>query len=249
MQALALQRSVRVVEVLNLLTQVQLDVLDGPVELIWRGDKEVGGEDAQFLQSALALHGYGIPHLDAFDLVIPKKNAVKQVPIGWKEVYGVAFDAEVAAFELPSGARIERLDKLMEQLLAGDALTGLNVDHLAIEGLRIAHAIEAGDRSHHQDIAAATKEGRGGAQPQFLNLVVNLQVFLNVGPRGGHVGLGLVVVVVRDEILHRVVGEEGLELLVELRGQRFVVAENQGGALYAFNDVGDREGLAGSCYA
>jgi hypothetical protein len=48
-----------------------------------------------------------------------------------------------------------------------------------------------------------------------------------------HIGFGLVVVVVADEVLDRVVGEQRLELAVELGGQRLVVGQDQRGALGA----------------
>ena len=67
---------------------------------------------------------------------------------------------------------------------------------------------------------------------------------LDVGVRLRDVGLGLVVVVVGDEVLDGVLGEEGLELLVELGGQGLVVGEDQGGAVHLREHRGDGEGLA-----
>jgi hypothetical protein len=67
---------------------------------------------------------------------------------------------------------------------------------------------------------------------------------LDVGVGARHVGLGLVVVVVGDEILHRVVGEEVLELAIELRGQRLVRRQDQRRALGRLDDLGHGEGLA-----
>ena len=80
------------------------------------------------------------------------------------------------------------------------------------------------------------------AQP--VDPLVDSRVLVYVSVRGRHVRLGLVVVVVRDEIFHRIVGEEGLELGVELGGERLVVREHEGGAAMPGNHVGDREGLA-----
>jgi hypothetical protein len=57
-----------------------------------------------------------------------------------------------------------------------------------------------------------------------VDLFVDLAFLLDVGVRARDIGLGLVVVVVADEILDRVVREEALELAVELRGQRLVRA-------------------------
>ena len=62
----------------------------------------------------------------------------------------------------------------------------------------------------------------------------------------GDIGLGLVVVVVGDKILHRVVGKELFELLAQLGGQRFVVGQNQRGTLDGLNNLCHCVGLAGA---
>ena len=67
---------------------------------------------------------------------------------------------------------------------------------------------------------------------------------LDVGVGARHVGFGLVVVVVADEVLDRVVGEEALELAVELGGQRLVGGEDQRRALGLLDDLRHGEGLA-----
>ena len=67
---------------------------------------------------------------------------------------------------------------------------------------------------------------------------------LDEGVGARDVGLGLVVVVVGDEILDRVVREEFLELGIELRGQRLVGREDQGRALRLLDHLGHGEGLA-----
>ena len=67
---------------------------------------------------------------------------------------------------------------------------------------------------------------------------------IGVGPRD--VRLGLVVVVVGDEVLDRVLGEELLELGAELGRQRLVVGHDQRRPLDLLDHVGHREGLAGA---
>jgi len=56
----------------------------------------------------------------------------------------------------------------------------------------------------------------------------------------------LVVVVVGDEVLDGVVGEEGFELVIELGSQSLVVRQDEGGVLQVFDDLGHGEGLAGA---
>jgi hypothetical protein len=60
------------------------------------------------------------------------------------------------------------------------------------------------------------------AQP--VDLVVDRRVLLDIEVLGGDVGLGLVVVVVGDEVLDPVVREELAELVAELRRQRLAAS-------------------------
>ena len=65
----------------------------------------------------------------------------------------------------------------------------------------------------------------------------------------GDVRLRLVVVVVRDEILHRVFREKFAELRAELRRERFVVRQHERGAVEVGNDVRHGERLARAGHA
>ncbi len=77
-----------------------------------------------------------------------------------------------------------------------------------------------------------------------VDLLVDRGVLLDVGVGARHIGLRLVVVVVGDEVLDRVLGEERLHLAVELGGQGLVGGEDQGRALHRLDHLGGGEGLA-----
>ena len=77
-----------------------------------------------------------------------------------------------------------------------------------------------------------------------VDLLVDRAVLLDVGVGARDVGLGLVVVVVGDEVLDRVVREEALELAVELGGQGLVGRQDQRRALRRLDHLGHGEGLA-----
>ncbi|MNH11775.1 hypothetical protein D3C79_712990 [compost metagenome] len=75
-------------------------------------------------------------------------------------------------------------------------------------------------------------------------MVVDRGVLLDEGIGRRHIGFGLVVVVIGNEIFHGVVREERLELAVQLRRQGLVRRQHQRWALHLGDHVGDAEGLA-----
>ena len=111
--------------------------------------------------------------------------------------------------------------------------------------LRLAEAVDARHRGDDDHVAALEQRARRGVA-QLVDLVVDVGVLGDVGVGARDVRLGLVVVVVRDEVLDGVLGEELLELGAELRGQRAVRRQHERRALIALDDVGHREGLAGA---
>ena len=107
---------------------------------------------------------------------------------------------------------------------------------------------DAVDGRHARDDhrVAPLEHALGGRQPHLLDVLVDRRVLLDEQVALRHVGLGLVVVVVADEVLDRVLREELAELAVQLRGQRLVGREHDGRAAHLRDDVGHREGLAGA---
>ena len=74
----------------------------------------------------------------------------------------------------------------------------------------------------------------------LLDMLIDRRVFLYVGIGRRHVGLGLIVVVVRDEVFHGVVREEFLEFAVQLGRQGFVRRHDQRWTLQPLDHIGDR---------
>ena len=81
---------------------------------------------------------------------------------------------------------------------------------------------------------------------QLLHLFVDGRVLLDERVRRGHVRLGLVVIVVRHEVHHGVVGKELLQLAGQLRRQRLVRSHDQRGLLHGLDDLCHGERLAGT---
>ena len=81
---------------------------------------------------------------------------------------------------------------------------------------------------------------------QTVNLVVDGAVLLNIGVCGRDIRLGLVIVVVGDEIFYRIIWEKAAHLGTDLAGQRFIRLQNQRRAIAPGDDVRHRKRLAGA---
>ena len=106
-----------------------------------------------------------------------------------------------------------------------------------------ADAVDAGDRGDDDDVVALEQRARRRVA-HAVDLLVDGRFLLDVGVGARHVGFGLVVVVVGDEVLDRVVGEEALHLAIELGGEGLVGGEDQRRALGAHDGLRGGEGLA-----
>ena len=135
----------------------------------------------------------------------------------------------------------------MQEGIAPPFLTNLQWNNTFVKFYRIANTVYATNRCNDDDVAAATEQGGCCAEPQFFNLLVNSQILFDVGVCCGDVGLGLVIVIVADEVLNEVVREEFLEFTVKLCCERFVVTQYERRALRLSDDVRHRERLSGPC--
>ena len=83
-----------------------------------------------------------------------------------------------------------------------------------------------------------------GRVPEPVDLVVDRRVLLDVGVGGREIGLGLVVVVVGDEVLDPVLREQLPELARELGREALVGREHDRGPVDLRDHRGRRERLA-----
>ena len=121
----------------------------------------------------------------------------------------------------------------------------LKLQDEALVLLRLAETVDARHRGDDDHVPALEQRARRGVA-QLVDLLVDVRVLGDVGVGARDVRLGLVVVVVGDEVLDGVLGEELLELGAELRGERLVRREDERRALLALDDVRHRERLAGA---
>ena len=153
--------------------------------------------------------------------------------------------AERAARAADLVALVLDVDEPLHRELERDLGSFIGTQDLPLVLLGRAQPVDARDARHDEHVAAR-QQGGGGGVPEALDLVVHRRVLLDVRVGLRDVGLGLVVVVVADEVLDRVVGEDLAELVGQLGAQRLVGRDHQGRALDRLDHVRDRERLAGA---
>ena len=192
----------------------------------------------------LRLPGQRIELIDSVHFVAEELDPDAVVPVGRNHLDHVPPDPEGPPGQIQIGPLVLDADQPVQQRLPGDPLALAQHEQHPVIGLGRPQAVDAAHAAD-DDAVPALEQGSGRRMPQPVDIVVDQGLLLDVGVGGGDVRFRLVVVVVADEVLHRVFGEEIPELLVELGGQRLVVAQDQGGPIDPLDDLGHGEGLAG----
>ena len=151
----------------------------------------------------------------------------------------------VPRVEIEVVAVVLDLDQVAHELVAVVALRDVEKRGHARVVLGRADAVDAAHRRDHDDVAPR-QQRRGRRVTQLLDLLVDRRVLLDEGVGGRDVRLGLVVVVVADEVDDGVVGQELAQLGGELRRERLVRRHHERGPLHRLDDLGHRERLAGA---
>ena len=244
-QAVGLELLALLLELRRARVQFGADLFDRALERLVLGHVVGRGPDRDVVDLVEHLAGQRVEVLDLLDLVAEQRHPVGRLGVGGHDLQHLAAHPEGAAAERRVVALVLHLDQLAQHLVAVDLLADLEELHFFVVDLRRADPVDAGDRGDDDHVAAG-EERRGRRVAQPVDLVVDRGVLLDVEVLGRDVCLGLVVVVVGDEVLDRVVGEELAELVAELRGKRLVVGDHQRGPLHLLDHPGHREGLAGA---
>jgi hypothetical protein len=243
LDALRLQELSFVAELPIARGQLVPDELERGAEPLLRHYEILGGIDGGELQILDRVSGERIDPPDPLDLISEELDPQRVPCVGGVDLQHVPADSEPRTLESSVVALVLLGDQPAHDLphVHRGAFDQLEA-HLPVV-LGVSQPVDAGHRGHHDHVAAFHQRG-GGGEPHPLDLLVDGGVLLDVEVLARNVCLGLVVVVVGDEILHRVVGEEVLELPVELGGQRLVVREHEGRELRILDELGHGEGLA-----
>ena len=182
---------------------------------------------------------------DAVDLVAEEFDADGQFLVYGDDFDRIAPHAERAAGEGDVVALVLHGHEPAQQVVAIDLLAFLEKQHTPGVFLRSAQAVDAGDGGHDHAVASGQQVGRG-LMAQTFHIIVDVGVFLDIGVGLRYVGLRLIVVVVGNEIAHRVVGHELAEFGAQLRGERLVRLDDERGTLQPFDQPCGGGGFAGA---
>ena len=160
----------------------------------------------------------------------------------------VAAHAEGGTAEVRIGTGVLQFHKFAHQRVARVLHAGTKRNRKAEIFFGRAQAVDAGYRSHHDDVFPL-HQGAGGAVAEFIDFVVHRQIFFDIGIGGGNVAFRLIIIVIRNEIFHAVFREKFAEFVAKLRGKRFIVRDYQRGTIDVFDDVCHRKRFAAARYA
>ena len=228
--------------------QFPLDLANRGADAVLRHHEVTGRIEVGLILLRHHLAARGVRDRDRLDAVAPEFHAGGEFVVGRPDVDGVAPHPAFPPFERHVVPLVLDRHEFLEQAVAGQRHAGCQTDDHRPVVLRRAEPVDARHAGHHDHVPAADQGARRG-EPETVDLLVDRGILLDEDVPLRNVGLGLVVVVVADEVVDGVVGEEVAKLGVELRGQRLVVGEHERRAADLGDHVGHRERLSGTGHA
>ncbi len=245
---LGFQQFIILLEPFHALLELRLDGPQRSSDLVRRHDEMPGGGNDHRLHIQQRVSGQRIDAPDGLHLVAEEINADAVLGIRGKDIQRVAAHAErprVGGVVVP---RVLDIDELLQNAVALDRIPLVQAhQHFAVV-LRRAQTVDA-RHGRHDNHVLAVHQRVGGGKTEALDLLVDGRILLDVRVRLRDVGLGLVIVVVTDEVLDGIVRKEPLQLGVQLSRQRLVVRDHQRRPAVAGDHIRHRERLAGPGHA
>ena len=227
------------------LGQLGLDLTDRALHLLRSRHVVRRGADVELGLLAEHLTRHRVQRHQPLDLVSEELHPHGELLVHREHLEGVAADPEGAAGPGQVVARVLHADQLAEQSVTVGVLADLHMDHpvqVLVGRPETVDARHGGDDDH----VPAGQQRPGRRVPEPLDLLVDRGVLLDVGVGLRDVRLGLVVVVVRHEVLDGVVREELAQLVRELCGEGLVRLQHQDRSLDPLGQPRNRGGLAGA---
>ena len=244
LEPLGLHQFVHAHQFFQAIAQLQLDGLHSGQHLVTRRHVMAGGIHREARNFLAHPPSQRVQQLQAFNFVVEEFNADGQLAVlGGKHVDGVAAHPKPPARKIHVVALILHPHQLGNDVALPRLVTDTQRHHHLVVALWFANTVNGRHRGHDDHIAALQQAFRAG-QAHLLDVLVDGAVFFNEQIALRHISLGLVVVVITDEILHRVLRKKFSELAVQLCRQGFVGRVNDGRTTHLRNHIRHGEGLA-----
>ena len=180
---------------------------------------------------------------DTVNLVTEELDADCAVTLGGrKNLNCVATDTEFVTDKVDVISLVADRNQAANKLLTAHFLTDTDRDQKALILHGVTERINTGNRGNDNNVTAL-KQSAGGTMAEHIDLLVYHSVLFNINVLAGDIGLRLVVIVVGNEVFHRILGEKCTQLCAELGGEGLVVSKNQGGSIQVGNNVCHSKGF------
>ena len=207
-EALGFQELTGLFELGHLGIHIRFDFWQGDVHDFLAGQEVGRREDRNVLQITDHFPGQGIDFPNPVDFIAKEFDPQGLfIPRRREDFHHVTADPEPAALKINVVAVKLNRHQFTQQAVATDFLANPQGDDVILVFGRRPQPKDAGDRSHY-DHVVAFQQRRRRRVAQLVNFIVNRGVLFNVGITGRDVGFRLVVIIVRNKVFHRIVGEE-----------------------------------------
>ena len=212
------------------------------------GHKELLGMNPGFFERIQRLPSDRVTDLNALDTIKIKHDANRVVSAWHPDIHHFPAHPAFASPEVAGRTPILEFNQFAQEVAGLDRLTYMAAKMVFEKGLGWIESVDARYRGHDHTIWTRHERCNSGKALLF-NTLVDAEFFVNVQVSLGEVGLGLIIVVMRDEIFHGVVWKIPHHLLMQLPSKGLVMTHDEGGYVQVLNDVRHGESLATSRYA
>jgi hypothetical protein len=150
---------------------------------------------------------------ERIDLVPEELNAKRVLVVCRIDLDHIPAHSKCSTAEVDVVAFVEDLDEAAGDIFTLNLLALFEQQQHAIVGLGRAQTVDAGDRADDDGITTLEETPRR-RKSKLIEFIIDRGLFFDVEVASRDIGLGLIVVVIGDEILYGIVGEELLELVV-----------------------------------
>ena len=245
LQALRLQQFSVIPEPLQPLFQLRFDGFGHQLHVIPVGDVMGRRENGNVVPHAGNLPGHRVHLFNGINFIAEHLHTDRLFAAGRIDIDNISPGSEGATVKIHIVSVVLHIHQFPNHVRPIHLHTRPQGQQLIPVGIRASQAVDAGHAGHHNGIRSL-QQGRRSGVPKLIDFVVDIRILLDISIRGRHVRLRLIVIVVGDEVFHRVLRKKLLHLPVELRRQGFVVRNNQRWLLNLLDDLRHGERLSGT---